>query len=301
MKINILGKSVWVNYHHLYCFYVIAKEGSLTQASEKLGIGQSALSIQMKQFEDQLGFSLFERAHKKLFPNEQGKLVFSYAKEIFRLGNEMVESLYDRPTSTRPHLQIGALDTIPKHFTIELVSQALAAHSCSISVVEGKTTDLLKDLTEHRLDLVIMNSFPQNQPGQIRVKQIAKTPLWVVGGKKFMSLIKNFPQSLEGQPMIVPTAESHVRHEFQNYCVQQEIHPDYQIEAQDLMVQKLLALKELGVTVVPEFAVREYLDHKQLFKIGKVEGVYEEIFLVSASRKIENPIARALMRGFKIH
>ena len=300
MKLNIQGKSVWINYHHLYCFYVVVREGGLTKASESLGIGQSALSIQMKQFEEQIGFPLFERAHKKIQPNEQGKLVFSYAKEIFRLGNEMVESLFDQPSSKRTHLQIGALDIIPKHFTVELVQQALRLRSCSISVLEGKPSELLKDLAEHRLDLVIMNSFPQSQPGQIQARRIAKTPLWVVGGQKFSKLKKNYPASLDGQPIIVPTSDSHVRHEIQNYFSQRSIHPDFQIETQDVMVQKLLALREFGMTIMPEFAVREYLERKELFQIGTMEGVHEEIFLVSATRTIENPLTQQIIKTFKI-
>jgi hypothetical protein len=54
MNIVIEGRSFWINYHHLYCFHVIAEEGSLTRAATRLGIGQSALSIQMKQFEQSL-------------------------------------------------------------------------------------------------------------------------------------------------------------------------------------------------------------------------------------------------------
>ena len=41
----------WLNYHHLYYFYVIATEGGVTEASRKLRLAQSTLSSQLKQFE----------------------------------------------------------------------------------------------------------------------------------------------------------------------------------------------------------------------------------------------------------
>jgi LysR family transcriptional activator of nhaA len=137
MKIDINGKKVWINFHHLYCFYVIASEGSLASASKRLNIGQSALSIQLKQFERSIGEPLFERSHRKLSLNEGGRLVFSYAKEIFRIGGEMIETLNDKTTSGRIRLQLGALDTIPKHLTLELTQFALQGDGIESSELES--------------------------------------------------------------------------------------------------------------------------------------------------------------------
>lgn len=300
MKIVINEKPTWINYHHLYCFYVIAKEGGLTQASKVLKIGQSALSIQMKQFEENIGFSLFERTPKKIRPNERGKLVLAYAKEIFRLGIEMVETIHDRPTANRTHLQIGALDTIPKHLTVQIVTMALSQKRCAVSVSEGKPQDLLKNLTEHRIDLLVTNFAPKSEPGQVYSKRIARLPLWVVGAKSFLKLKSNFPKSLNGQPFILPTADSSVRYDFESFSKQAGVRPDYLTETQDLMIQKLLALNGTGLTVMPEFAVREYLQKKELFLIGRLPQMFEELFLVAASRTIENPIASFLMRNFQV-
>ncbi len=300
MKIVIENRVLWVNYHHLYCFYVVVSEGSLTKAAKVLGIGQSALSIQMKQFEDHLGFPLFDRAHRVMKPNERGRIVFSYAREIFRLGGEMVETLFDRPTALRTHLQIGALDTIPKHLVIQIVEAALAGKPCSVSVGEGKQATLMGELLEHRIDLMVTNTFPNSDPGVLHSRRIARVPLWVVGAPRFKKLADQFPQSLHGQPMVLPTVDSHVRHEFEHYCKRNEVRADCVVEAQDVMVQKLLALRGAGMTVVPEFAVAEYLERGELHLIGKLQGSFEEIFLVAASRKIENPVASMLMRKFSI-
>ena len=145
MKLVVEGRTVWVNYHHLYCFHAVVSEGGITRASQALGIGQSALSIQMKQFEENLGFQLFERSHRSIKPTERGMVVYSYAREIFRLGGEMMEALMDRPHASRIHVKVGALDTIPKHLVIELVESALGSGSCSMSVMEGKPAFLLEE------------------------------------------------------------------------------------------------------------------------------------------------------------
>lgn len=300
MKINVNGRVLWVNYHHLYCFYVVVTEGGLTQAAKVLGIGQSALSIQMKQFEECLGFSLFERSHRSLAPNEMGKVVLSYAREIFKLGGEMVETLFDQPIDRRVHVRIGALDTIPKHLVVQLVQAAREVRECVISVVEGGPDFLLEELRQHRIDLMCSNGFPNAEPDQVYVRRIARVPLWVAGGDRYRKFAAGFPGSIQGQPMVLPTPDSRVRSEFESYCRHRGIDTEIQVETQDVMVQKLLALRGLGMTVVPEFAIREYVQRRELFLLGKLQGAFEELFLVAASRKLENPVAAVLMRKFRI-
>jgi LysR family transcriptional activator of nhaA len=297
MKIRIDNKVIWINYHHLYCFYIIHQNGSLQKASSLLGIGQSALSIQMKQFESQLGFKLFERSHRKLEANERGKIIFSYAKEIFRMGEEMIHTLHDRPASNRIHLQIGTLDTIPKHLSVELAKKAVL-NKWSVSMIEGKQAELLTDLMEYRIDILVTNHIPTTEPGRIYTKAIARMPLWIIGNKDYLNLKKNFPKSLNQKPFVVPTAESRVRQEFESFCTKNHIQVDTLAETQDIMVQKLLAIEGIGLSIMPEFAVNQFLNDRSLYLIGKIPGGFEELYLITAARKITNPAATFFMKNF---
>jgi hypothetical protein len=66
-----------------------------------------------------------------------------------------------------------------------------------------------------------------------------------------------------------------------------------------MSVQKLLGTRGLGVVPLPLPAVAGQKLQKDLHQIGTLEGVFEEYFLVSAKRKIENPIAAAVFKRFK--
>jgi len=293
-------RTAWLNYHHLYYFLVIAKEGGIAKAAKQLSIGQSALSIQLKQFEDHIGVKLFDRSHKRLILTEHGRAALEYAQEIFKLGDELLETLNDRPTDNRVHLQIGALDTIPKHLTVRLTEQALNHKPCTISIFEGRVDELVRELVQHRLDLLITNRVVHGSPGALYVRKIANMPLLIIGSRKFLPLKKNFPRSLDGAPFILPTQDSQVRFEIEHYCKLHGLRPDFVIESQDMIVKKFMTIKGLGLMAAPRFAVQEYLDNKELFVIGQMRGVHEELFLVAASRKIENPIATHLMAHFHI-
>lgn len=77
------GKSVivmaFLNYHHLRYFRAIAQEGSLTKAARHLKLSQSALSVQLRSLEENLGQPLFERKHKALVLTEAGQIALEYA------------------------------------------------------------------------------------------------------------------------------------------------------------------------------------------------------------------------------
>lgn len=79
-----------LNFHHLFYFWRVAKIGHLTRAAQEVHTSQSALSAQIKQLEERLGEPLFEREGKRLVLTATGRLAFSYAEDIFGLGQEML-------------------------------------------------------------------------------------------------------------------------------------------------------------------------------------------------------------------
>ena len=150
----------WLNYHHLYYFYVIATEGGVTEASRKLRLAQSTLSSQLKQFEEVIGYHLFERKKKKLFLTDIGKRVFDYAHEIFSLGEELKHSLGNLKDSMSLTLKIGVMDSIPKKICRELVQITSRENNARITIFEESLASLTRKLSAHEIDLIIANDTP---------------------------------------------------------------------------------------------------------------------------------------------
>jgi LysR family transcriptional activator of nhaA len=301
MQVKVDGRTVWLNFHHLYYFFTIANQGGISEASKKLGVGQPALSAQLKQFETALNAKLFERQGRRLALTETGRMVLEYAQDIFRMGSELIEVIQDRAVPHRSHLQIGVLDSIPKHITLELTKAALSSGPCSITVLEGQTDELIRELANHRIDLFISNFVPtQNDLPGLFSRKITRAPILVCGAPSFRRLKKGFPHSLKKAPMILPTTHSKLRHDIEHFFRVTGIEIDIVAEVQDTATQKLLGLHGIGLVPAPLPAVSEYLQKKEFIEIGRLEGVEEHIFMVSASRKIENPISAKLMRSFQV-
>ena len=113
-----------------------------------------------------------------------------------------------------------------------------------------------------------------------------------------LNLKKNFPQSLKGKPFVNPTTHSKLRHDLNHYFKLHGIQTLPVAETQDTSLQKLLAEHGVGLAPLSEVVgVKE----ESLVRIGRLKDVYEEIWLMSAQRKLENPIAAKLMNTFSLH
>lgn len=289
----------WLNYHHLFYFRIIATEGGIARAAEKLHIGQPTLSSQLKQLEDMVGKPLFERRNRKLILTEAGKAALDYSNEIFRLGDEMLEVLKDRNREDQTHLQIGALDSVPKSVILSIVLAAYKIAPCAVSILEGKGDELFRELRAHRIDLIVSN-YPSQamEETQVFSKSVAKLPVAVFGAEKFKALKQDFPNSLNGKPFVYPTTHSKLRHDLNHYFKLHNIQTLPLAETQDTSLQKLLA--EHGVGLAPFSEVKGFKE-QNLVRLGRLKDVYEEIWLISAQRKLENPVAAKLMNTFTLH
>jgi LysR family transcriptional regulator, transcriptional activator of nhaA len=289
----------WINYHHLYYFMVIAELGSVSKAAEKLRLGQPTLSAQLKQFEDHLGVKLFERQHKKIFLSEQGKLALDYARSIFQLGGEMYDALHDRLKPTKTSVQIGALDSIPKQILFKIFTSAYKDFPCAVVLREARFDELIRELINYRLDLVVANYLP---PAEVLKglfhRLVIKSPIHIYGAPEFKHLKKNFPQSLAAQPFAVPTYDSQTRYTFDHWLKLKELKIDIIAETQDIALTKLMATEGAALLALPEYSVRKQVKAGELVDLGAMENAFEELYFISANRKISNPVAASLMKSF---
>lgn len=291
----------WLNYHHLFYFKTIAEEGSVSRAAEKLRLGQPTLSAQLKQFEESLSVQLFERQHKKLILTEEGQVALDYARQIFKMGSELLEVLKDQITPHKTAIQIGSLDSVAKQVIVQLSKYAYQFSDCLISLVEGKSSELVRELLAHRIDILVTNFLPSGLDAQgLFHRPLVKKNVGIYGSAKFKTLRKNFPESINGKPIILPTFDSKLRYDLEHWAKTQEISLNVVAESQDIAVKKLMAISGMGLIPAAAHTVHRQVLAGELVEIGVLRGLHEELFLVTAGRKIENPIAAHLMKTFHL-
>lgn len=291
----------WVNYHHLLYFKTIAIEGGIAKAAKKLRLGQPTLSTQMKQFEEMLGHNLFDRSKRSLQLTEAGRMVLGYASEIFKLGDEMVDSLTDHHEATKLQVQLGITDTVPKHLALKIFNKAQEAYDCVVSIVGGHGDELLRELRAHRVDLVTSNYPPPvGESAGFYAKSISRMPVVVCGSSKFSKLKNHFPESLKDQPFIMPSLQSKLRSEIEHFLKVRSLHVNTVAEVQDTSLQKLMATHANGLIAIALPAVEELVQSKDLVVIGTLPDVHDELWFIAAERRIHNPVASKIMKEFKL-
>ncbi len=291
----------WLNYHHLYYFKAVAEEGSVSKAAEKLSIGQPTLSTQIKQFEDSLGVALFNREGNRLSLNEFGEIVFAYAESIFQMGEEMQAVLRGERLTGVHQLKIGSLHSIPRQILSRMVRFARTKNDCTVHLVEGTSSDLIEKLNTHQLDLVLTTFLPTGEDSKgVNAKLLSKTPVSFYGAPQEGHLKEGFPKSIKGYPLVMPTYDSKLRYDIDQWLSTNKIDTKIVVESQDISVKKFIAMEDLGILPAASHTVTRHLLSGELVEIGPLDGVYEELFLLSASRKISNKIASFVFDRFRV-
>src|SRR5688572_11813357 len=150
----------WMNYNHLYYFWVVGRQGGVVRASEELMVSQPTISNQLKELEAALGHRLFARAGRGRTLTDAGRIAFNYADQMFSLGQALVNALehqHAAPAALR--LAVGVLDVIPKPVVRQLLAPALKLEQpVRLICREDKSDRLLAYLAARRTALVLTDA-----------------------------------------------------------------------------------------------------------------------------------------------
>lgn len=291
----------WLNYHHLYYFYVIATEGGVTEATRKLKLAQSTLSAQLKQFEEMIGYKLFERRSRRLFLTDVGKKVFDYAHEIFSLGEELRDSLGNLQNSLWCSLKVGIMDSIPKKISREMVEVSVREHSARITIFEESLPSLSKMLASHEIDLILANDKPPTggEYSRFHARLVGDLDVIFVAAPEQKKLKENLPRSLNNQPMVMPGFHSPLRAELLDHFKIKHIEPEIIAEIDDLELQKMLIVDGHGFGAMPVIAVEEELASRKLISLSETPICHENLWIITTHRLVHNPLAKLLISSFR--
>lgn len=287
----------WLNYHHLMYFWTMAREGSVSKAADKLHLSQPTISGQLRQLESAIGTKLYERVGRELRLTETGKIVFEYADEIFSTGHELMQRLKGNQTCRSLPFVIGVPDFVPKLIAYRLIEPIFRMEQpVQLTCYEGKLSELLADLAMHRLDLVISDS-PAGS--QVSVKAY-NHPLgecgvsWVGTKARVDGLTGQFPQSLAGQPLLLPTQNTVLRRSVEQWLEKQDFEPTVVAEIEDSALLKILASQGIGIAPVADPVLSDVEGQYGLHPIGSLEGVSMQFVAISAERKVTHPAVKLI-------
>jgi LysR family transcriptional regulator, transcriptional activator of nhaA len=149
-----------LNFNHLYYFHVVAVEGSVKAAAERLGVTQPTVSEQLRMLERALGVPLFERAPGGLRLTDRGREAFEHTTTMFLAGERLVSALGHGSAKTPLSLRVGMSAAVSRTIAADFLMPVLTFEQCQPSIRMGEFTELLRELRGHELDLLIGETEP---------------------------------------------------------------------------------------------------------------------------------------------
>ncbi|PLK72920.1 LysR family transcriptional regulator [Rhizobium sp. TH135] len=286
-----------LNYHHLRYFRAVAHDGNLTRTAERLNLSQSALSIQIKQLEERLGHSLFERRGRQLYLTEAGRIALDHADTIFSAGEELVETLKETGR-TRRAIRIGALATLSRNFQMEFLRPILGRSDVDMILRSGSTSELLGALEALNLDIVLLNQAPMADSVTPFIAQhVYQQRVSLIGRPSYGKPGAKLADLLGEHPVILPTLESGVRSQFEALVARLGITPQIAAEVDDMAMMRLLAREGAGLAVLPPIVVKGELEAGTLVEFDALPGMIESFYAVTVKRRFPNPLIRPLLEA----
>jgi len=147
--------------HQLKVFESVARLLSYTRAAEELFLSQPAVSMQIKQLEDNIGLPLFDRLGKKIYLTEAGREMFRYSRTIAQQLSEAETVIEELKGIKRGKLVISVASTANYFSTRLLAIFNKRIEGVTVSLDVTNRENLLHQLTSNDTDLVIMGRPPE--------------------------------------------------------------------------------------------------------------------------------------------
>lgn len=290
----------FLNYHHLRYFREIAREGNLTKAARKLKLSPPALSIQLKQLEENLGHMLFERLSSGLELTEAGRVALDYADTIGRAGDELMDVMKHRVGSGKRTLRIGAVATLSRNFQMEFLRPVLGNDRVDLVIRSGSLSGLFTLLQAHEVDVVLSNVEVRRDVGrEWHSHRLADQAVALVGTPKWKKRRLRFPHDFDGVPLSLPGHESNTRAGFERLVAAAGIRPSIVAEVDDMAMLRLLAREGAGLSLVPPVVVRDEISSGILVVTHRIAELHETFYAITPSRRFPNPLVAELIEAMK--
>ena len=288
----------WLNYHHLLYFWVVAKEGSITRASKELRLAHPTISGQIHRLEEVLGEKLFDHRGRNLVLTDAGRVAFGYADEIFKLGQEFVDTVKGRVPGRPLRLVVGLSDVLPKSIVHRMLEPAFALEKrVQIVCREARSTEtFLGELALQAVDVVLTDTPAAPSTGL----RVFNHLLGECGTSFFAakvvakSLRRGFPHSLDGAPFVLPGNNAALRRTLEQWFEDESLRPTIVAEVEDSSLVEELGEAALGVFAVPDVIETHVMARYAVALVGRAPQLKQRFYAISVERKLKHPAVVAI-------
>ncbi|BAN55517.1 MULTISPECIES: transcriptional regulator CynR [Pseudomonas] len=271
---------------HIQYFIAVANHLSFTRAAAALHVSQPALSQQVRQLEESLGTTLFDRSGRTTRLTDAGEVYLRYAKRAAQELQEAKRAIDDLGDLSRGSLRVGVTPTFTSYLVGPLVE---AFHGCYPNI-----TLVVREIAQEAMEELLLAdevdvgiAFDNGHHLDLEAQALLVETLALVVGKRhpLATTASIGVEALNSESLILLSAEFATREQIDSYCRQHNIRPHVQVEANTISAlievvsrTKLSTLLPATIAQAHEQLVAIELDQQRLQRTAVLmqrKGVYQ--------------------------
>ena len=255
-----------MEFREISTFLQVAQYQSFSKAARHLGYSQAAVTIQIKQLEQELGVHLFDRIGKQISLTHQGQVFYQYAVSI-RNDLEQAKNAVSDPSTLSGKLCLGTIESICASIFPDLLTEYHRLHpEVTISIVTDSPGVLLDRMNENTIDIVYLLDRRIYDNRWCKTLEKPEENIFVASPDHELALAKRELELDEVLrfPFFLTEKDASYRHMLEQYLasINRSVKPFLEIGSTEFIIHMLL--KNTGISFLPKFTVQRELQQKQL-------------------------------------
>lgn len=288
----------------LRAFIAIAELGTFTAGAKRVHVTQAAISMQIRQLENELGARLFVRAPRRVMLTEAGEQLLQRARQILRDHDAAIDEIAELAGAERGRLRVGSAsamvttDVLPK-----LLKDLRKQHSgAEITVGSGTSEALVQQILAGELDLAFV-SLPVEARG-ISTERLSQDQLVAVASPRhrFAKQRTISAYTLAGEKLILGERGGNTRRLIDQFFAQAGVSLHVSMELSRQAAIRRMVEEDMGVGIVPLQTVSDAVARGRLVRWW-IEGaeINWELGIARLAGGYESPIVQTFIKLARTH
>ncbi|WP_372832754.1 LysR family transcriptional regulator [Pontibacterium sp.] len=279
--------------HQLKTFVAVAREGSITNASDQLCLSQPAVSAHIKAMEETLGIPLFERTPRGMSLTPEGQRLLTKAEQTLNAHRELLEEASRIKGRLTGKLRLGAGGSTRSDALGHLLTVLSERYpEVDVELQHGTSLEILQGIRNGHLDAGFYNEAGTPGP-ELATLEINQFGIYLAAPPGLVTTSTPLDwQALAELPWIGPTANACCGQAAEALFKQHQIRPKRMISIDRESVTRTLIAGGVGIGLLHAETAQEAEQCGEIEIISEAQQTVQVLFAYLAGRA-ENPLLSA--------
>lgn len=277
----------------LKTFVVVAREGSITRASERLYLSQPAVSAHIKALEDELALTLFERTPRGMVLTSDGQRMLAKAEQTLRAQQDLLEEATRIKGRLSGRLRLGAAFSVSAKVIGEMVAViAEQLPDVEIALSHGTSAETLDGIRRGSFDAALYNEAGEPHP-DLAIVEATRVPIYLAAAPGLLAPSAS-PDwtALARVPWICPTASTCCGRAAENLFAQHRMRPERILNVDRESVTRTLVAGKVGVGLLHGDTAEEARANGEVEIVCEAQSV--RTLFVHLAGRVHDPLLSSL-------